>query len=127
MLAPVCEWHDELARMVGLLKGPMSWTHTPPRREMIDPTKEIPALILAVRAGFMSLSEVQLSFGYVPEEVIEELSRDLQRARDASLILSTDAALVSNAGVTQARPAGSAFTSSAPDPGAEESSSDPLD
>jgi lambda family phage portal protein len=124
MLAPVCEWHDELARMVGLLKGPMSWTHTPPRREMIDPTKEIPALILAVRAGFMSLSEVQLSFGYVPEEVIEELSRDMQRARDASLILSTDAALVSNAGVTQARPAGSAFTNSAPDPGADEDGSD---
>jgi capsid protein len=125
MLAPVCEWHDELARMVGMLKGPMSWAHTPPRREMIDPTKEIPALILAVRAGFISLSEVQLSFGYVPEDVIEELSRDMQRARDASLILSTDAALVSNAGVTQARPAESAFTSSAPDPGADEDGSDP--
>jgi lambda family phage portal protein len=127
MLAPVCEWHDELARMVGMLKGPMSWAHTPPRREMIDPTKEIPALILAVRAGFISLSEVQLSFGYVPEDVIEELSRDMQRARDASLILSTDAALVSNAGVTQARPAESAFTSSAPDPGADEDGSDPPD
>ena len=124
MLSPVCRWHDELARMSGLLKGPaVTWAHTPPRREMIDPTKEIPALILAVRAGIMSLSEVQLSFGYVPKEIIEELKNDMQNARDSGLILSTDAGLVSNAGVTQARPAGSAFTSSAPDPSAEESES----
>jgi len=124
MLAPVCRWHDELAGMVGLLKGPLEWTHTPPRREMIDPTKEIPALILAVRAGIMSLSEVQRSFGYVPQEIIAELADDMQKARDSGLILSVDAGLVSNAGVTQARPAGSAFTSSAPDP-SEEPSIDP--
>ena len=119
MLSPVCRWHDELARMTGLLKGPMKWTHTPPRREMIDPTREIPALIAAVRAGIMSLSEVQRSFGYVPEEVIAELAADMDRAKAANLILSVDAGLVSDSGVTQARPAGSGFISSAPDPGGD--------
>lgn len=119
MLAPVCRWHDELAQMVGLLKGPMEWTHTPPRREMIDPTREIPALIGAVRAGIMSLSEVQRAFGYVPEEVITELSADMDRAKRAGLTLSVDAGLVSDSGVIQARPPGSTFTSSAPDPGAD--------
>ena len=119
MLSPVCRWHDELAAMVGLLKGPMDWTHTPPRREMIDPTREIPALIGAVRAGIMSLSEVQRAFGYVPEEVIAELAADMERAKKAGLILSVDAGLVSDAGVTQARPAGSGFVSSAPDPSAD--------
>ena len=124
MLSPVCRWHDELAGMVGLLKGPMEWTHTPPRREMIDPTKEIPSLILAVRAGIMSLSEVQRSFGYVPQEIIAELAGDMQNARDSGLILSVDAGLVSNAGVTQARPAGSSFTSGTPDPD-EDATTDP--
>jgi capsid protein len=119
MLAPVCRWHDEVARMVGLLKGPMDWTHTPPRREMIDPTREIPALIGAVRAGIMSLSEVQRSFGYVPEEVIAELAIDMERAKAAGLTLSVDAGLVSDSGVTQARPVGSGFISSAPDPGSD--------
>ena len=119
MLSPVCRWHDELARMTGLLKGPMEWTHTPPRREMIDPTREIPALIAAVRAGIMSLSEVQRAFGYVPEEVIAELASDIDRAKQAGLTLSVDAGLVSDSGVTQARPAGSGFISSAPDPAAE--------
>jgi hypothetical protein len=102
MLAPVCRWHDELAGMVGLLKGPLEWTHTPPRREMIDPTREIPALISAVRAGIMSLSEVQRSFGYVPEEIIAELAIDMQRAKDAGLTLSVDPGLVSDSGVAQA-------------------------
>ena len=102
MLSPVCRWHDELASMVGLLKGPMEWTHTPPRREMIDPTREIPALIAAVRAGIMSLSEVQRSFGYVPEEIIAELAADMQRAKDAGLTLSVDPGLVSDSGVAQA-------------------------
>ena len=126
MLAPVCRWHDEVARMVGLLEGPIDWTHTPPRREMIDPTKEIPALVGAVRAGIMSLSEVQRAFGYVPEEVIAELGADMERAKQAGLTLSVDAGLVSDAGVTQARPFGSTFTSSAPDPaGDPESGAEP--
>jgi lambda family phage portal protein len=103
MLSPVCRWHDELAQMSGLLRGPMTWTHTPPRREMIDPTREIPALIDAVRAGIMSLSEVQRAFGYVPEEVIKELSTDIERARKAGLTLTTDPGLVSDNGVAQPR------------------------
>jgi lambda family phage portal protein len=88
--ATVCRWHDDLARVAGLLRGQATWEHTPPRREMIDPTREIPALIEAVKAGFMSLSEVQKSFGYVPEEVIMALDADIKRARDKELYLSID-------------------------------------
>ena len=91
MLTPVCRWHDELARMAGLLKGPrVEWEHTPPRREMLDPTREVPALIEAIQAGLFSLSEVHRSYGFVPEKVIEELSKDLENARSKSLILSVD-------------------------------------
>ncbi|NBW63910.1 MAG: hypothetical protein EBR33_12515 [Synechococcaceae bacterium WB4_1_0192] len=68
----------------------------------------------------MSLSEVQRAFGYVPEEVIAELSMDMDRAKRAGLTLSVDAGLVSDAGVTQARPVGSGFVSSAPDPGSDQ-------
>ena len=88
--ATVCKWHDQLARVAGLLRGPATWEHTPPRREMIDPTKEIPALIEGVKAGFISLSEVQKSFGFVPEEVIDVLVKDITRARNAGLMLSVD-------------------------------------
>lgn len=93
MLTPVCRWHDEISRMSGLLKGsPVVWSHTPPRREMISPQDEIPALIEAVKAGVFSLQEVHRSYGFIPEQVLEELSADIQRAREKGMILSIDLA-----------------------------------
>jgi lambda family phage portal protein len=88
LCAPICKWHDDAARMIGLLRGPMRWVHTPPRREMIDPSKEIPAIIEAIRAGLMSLQETQRSYGYIPEAVIQELKEDKERAEAAGLNLS---------------------------------------
>jgi len=58
----------------------------------VDPAREIPAYIDAVRAGFMSLSEVQRMLGYVPELVIQELGADMDRARAAGLKLDVDLA-----------------------------------
>jgi capsid protein len=98
--------------MANRVNGRMLWT--PPRREMINPAEEIPALVAAIRGGLTSLSEVQRSLGYVPAQVLEELAKDLASAREKGLALSVDAKLVSDAGVTQARPAGSGV----PDPGA---------
>jgi lambda family phage portal protein len=108
LLDPVHEWFAMAVASTGMaqrIAPRMIWT--PPRREMIDPTREIPALVAAVRAGFMSLSEVQRSLGYVPDQVMEELAKDLQRARDLGIALTVDAKLMSGSGVTQARPAGS--------------------
>ncbi len=58
----------------------------------MDPTKEIPALIEAIKAGIMSLSEVHRSYGFIPEQVVEELGQDLARARSKGLTLSVDLA-----------------------------------
>ena len=67
----------------------------------------------AIRGGLTSLSEVQRSLGYVPAQVLEELAADLASAREKGLALSVDAKLVSDSGVTQARPPGSGI----PEPG----------
>ena len=91
MLTPVCRWHDELARASGLLKGPrVMWSHTPPRREMMDPTKEIPALVKAIQAGIMSLAEVHRSYGYIPEQVLAEREKEIKEARSRGIMLTTD-------------------------------------
>ena len=66
----------------------MIWT--PPRRELVDPAKEITALIEGVKAGFMSLSEVQRSLGFIPAEVMAELETDMADARAKGLALSVD-------------------------------------
>jgi capsid protein len=73
----------------------------------------------------MSLSEVQRAFGYVPEEVIKELANDMGRAKLAGLTLSTDPGLVSDTGVTQARPPGSTYVM--PDDGSGDDGGDSED
>lgn len=66
----------------------MIWT--PPRRELVDPAKEIAALIEGVKAGFFSLSEIQRSLGFIPAEVMSELEQDIADARQKGLALSVD-------------------------------------
>lgn len=113
-LDPVSQWFATAVIQAGManrVNSRMLWT--PPRREMINPAEEIPALVAAIRGGLTSLSEVQRSLGYVPAQVLEELAQDLASARSKGLALSVDAKLVSDSGVTQARPAGSGI----PEPG----------
>jgi capsid protein len=106
VLDPVHRWFNEAARLAQV-RGPRRMIWTPPRRELVDPAKEITALIEGVRAGFMSLSEVQRSLGFIPREVMEELERDIADARQKGLALSVD-------GMT-----GQAQPSAAPAEGAE--------
>lgn len=87
LLNPVSRWFNEAAVLVAM-RGPRKIIWTFPRRELIDPAKEIGALIEAVKAGIMSLSDVQRSLGYIPSEVIEELGADKAAAEAQGLQLS---------------------------------------
>lgn len=69
---------------------------TPPKREMINPAEETAAAKLQVRCGFKSLSEVQREYGYQRDEVLEELSADMEAARGRGLMLETDPEADSN-------------------------------
>lgn len=66
----------------------MVWT--PPRREMIDPTKEVPAIKTAIRSGIMTLSEAIRQGGRDPDEVLEEIKRDNDELDRLQLTLDTD-------------------------------------
>ena len=107
LLTPVARWYRDASAISGGARGTARFEWTPPVSWLSDPAREIPAYIDAVRAGFMSLSEIQRMLGYVPEVVITELGRDLAKARAAGLTLDVDASLVSSAGLMQARPDGS--------------------
>jgi capsid protein len=89
VLDPVHRWFNDAARSAQI-RGPRKMIWTPPRRELVDPAKEVGALIEGVKAGFMSLSEVQRSLGYIPSEVMDELGRDMAEARSKGLMLSVD-------------------------------------
>lgn len=90
LLEPVHAWFNESAQLVNMARGPQAMVWTPPRRELIDPTKEIPALIKTIRGGLMSLSEVQRSLGYVPDEIAAEFRADMERIDEYGLVLDSD-------------------------------------
>lgn len=91
-LNPVARWFQEAAAVSQMGAGAAQFEWTPPAQWLVDPAREIPAYIDAVRAGFMSLSEVQRMLGYVPSLVIQELGFDMENARAAGLKLDVDLA-----------------------------------
>jgi lambda family phage portal protein len=67
-----------------------SFNHIPPRREMIDPSKEVAALNELVRAGFDSRDAVISSLGRDPDEVYKGLKAGNDKADELGLILDSD-------------------------------------
>lgn len=90
---PLMQWFLEAAELVGYQVEGVQVQHVPPRREMIDPTKETPATTEAIRSGQKTLSQVILEqSGRDPKEHLEELAEDLELARELGLELSSDPA-----------------------------------
>lgn len=118
----VWSWFSDAGFMAGLIPSlavdPVLWT--PPRREMIDPTREIPAMINAVRGGIYSLQEVHRQMGYDTTEVLDQMKGDNELIDKNGLILDSDARKTMKAGVTQAflkTPSdAAAFTDPEPEP-----------
>jgi capsid protein len=102
MLNPIWKWFAQSASLGGVrgMDGIVAqWT--PPRRELIDPDKEIGATIKSVRSGLMSLSEAIREYGYDPEEVLREMQQDNELLDELGLILDTDPRKVTLAGQAQ--------------------------
>lgn len=95
-------WFEE-AIQIGLGRAASSkkWTWTAPRREMIDPTREIPAVIKEVRAGLRSRSDAIRRSGFDPVEVYDELQQDNQMADERDLVLDSDPRRVTLSGGSQ--------------------------
>ena len=78
--------------------------YTAPRREMIDPTREVPAQRQNVRAGFRSWSETVRENGDDPAEVARQMAEDNKLFDKYGLILDSDARRTNNGGQAQAQP-----------------------
>lgn len=70
--------------------GAITWEHTPPKREMLDPSKEIPPMIEAVRAGFKARQEIVRAMGDDPEETDRQQAEDNARADALGLMYDSD-------------------------------------
>lgn len=90
-LDKVWGWFLEAGFMAGSVPKAIEVEWTPPRREMIDPVKEIKALTDMVRAGFKSWSEAVREQGYDPMTVLDEIIKDSKEFDKGKLMLSSDA------------------------------------
>lgn len=98
MLNPIWNWFAVQGGIAGVRMEGIAPQWTPPRRELIDPAKEIEAIKKAVRSGFMSLSEAIREFGYEPVEVMEELAEDNKILDKLGLKLDSDPRATSSSG-----------------------------
>lgn len=89
---------------VELLGGNIDGAHTiwtPPRREMVDPTKEVPAKRNAIRAGFLTLSDAIRQEGSDPETFFQEYKADIERIDKLELTLDSDPRKTGQSGTLQ--------------------------
>lgn len=71
------DWFTDAAIIAGITQQkPTRPRWTAPRRDMIDPAKEINAMKTAVRNGFVSWSDVVRENGYHPQDQAEQISQD---------------------------------------------------
>ena len=68
----------------------VKFNHIPPKREMIDPTKEIPASLEAIRGGLTTLSKEIAATGEDPETIIEQWAKDQETQEKLGLILKSN-------------------------------------
>lgn len=101
----IAQFLDEVAadflkilKIQGVKTDGVTAFHTPPRREMIDPTKEVPAKIKAVKAGFETLSEAIMSYGKDPVEHLKHYKKDMELLDSLGLTLDSDARIKDDSG-----------------------------
>lgn len=88
----VWEWFLKGAQISNIIpaKGDFSADWVPPRREMIDPSKEIEALNAAVRAGFQDWGEAVTELGGDPETVLDRIQKYNGEFDKRGIILDSD-------------------------------------
>lgn len=92
LLNPIWQWVFESAQIAGLYHAEFApvCTWTPPRRVMVDISREVPAINDAVRAGIMTLSEAIREQGYNPDDFLNEYAEDMKKLDSLGLVLSSD-------------------------------------
>lgn len=67
-------WFLEAAELIGLRSEGVRGIWTPPRRELIEPMRDIQAIILQIQSGLMTHAEGVRSLGFDPFDVYDEMS-----------------------------------------------------
>lgn len=72
------------------IKGSLSATWTPPRRYMLDPSKETKGIVEAIRAGLTSWQEEAREQGWNIEELTAQIKEDKELAAQMGVTFTSD-------------------------------------
>ncbi len=89
-LNPLCQAFLDTLAIYGVNTQGVTYQHVPPKREMIDPSKEVSASIEAMRAGLTTLSDELMAQGKDPQEHLEQYKADLELLDKLKLTLECD-------------------------------------
>ena len=98
------DYEERRGEYLETLWVPQGWPYS-------HPVQDVTADIKAIRAGLDSRSAVVLRNGDDPEEVDAQIAEDNERADERGLAFDSDGRKLSSAGLTQARPGGTAIPS----------------
>lgn len=86
MLQPIAGWFNEAVSIMQMGVAPKTGlTWVPPAKIIVDPTREIPAMIAAIDGGLASRQGTVRSLGYDPERLLEEQAQDMADAERLGL------------------------------------------
>jgi lambda family phage portal protein len=95
LIARVADWFTSLAVVTGIVNQSdvdrMWWAHNPPRRTVVDPAKEFPAIRDGIRAGLMTLPEALRDLGKSFDSQMEEQAEANKELDRLGLTVESDA------------------------------------
>jgi capsid protein len=85
MMQPIGEWTLEAVAMRAEGRGfTIDWV--PPVRFIVDPNREVQAMVSSMDAGLSSRQGNIRALGYDPEEVLAEQTEDAEQAKSAGIM-----------------------------------------
>ena len=90
LLNPIFDYFVNGLELLGHNTARVRPVFTPPRREMVDPSKEVSALKEAIRSGLMSQSEAVRNAGYNPQTLFQEIADDNEKLDELNIVLDSD-------------------------------------
>lgn len=97
----VWKWFQEAADLVGANIDDVRAGWTAPRREMINPTEEVKANLMAIRTGQKTPQEVIRENGGDPQEMLDEYSEWNKMLDSRALVFDSDPRKINAAGAFQ--------------------------
>lgn len=93
---PIWKWFIEAAVIMGHARLGTKAKWTPPRREMIDPMKEVQGMMALVRNGFEPWSEIVTQMGGDPATVFAQIVKDFEDMKKKNIVLDCNPATDAN-------------------------------